>query len=225
MPSSASTASTSATGCRGPGARAGGRTLRRRTAGRAGGAGRAGKRRDRRGDAGICVSRPAPSPELSVEAAPRWATRATASSAIATTSWERTPEAGPRSRRRRRRAHGWRPVLPMAASRRVGDRDDGNRPDGSAAQWRPWYLLLVAPLAAGETDAGQQKSPLLVGAGRGSCAMLLAYPVAPEEPDDIETDDDRGKLAWRSWPYYYARRMNESRRVRTPFDMSPRRSG
>src|SRR2546421_10267532 len=43
--------------------------------------------------AGSWVSTPAPSPELSVAAAPRWATRFSASRASCATSWERSPDA------------------------------------------------------------------------------------------------------------------------------------
>ena len=52
----------------------------------------------------------------------------------------------------------------------------------------------VAPLAAGEADAGQEKARSFMGAGRGSCAQIARLPGRSRGAGEIEKDDGRGNL-------------------------------
>ena len=78
-------------------------------------------------------------------------------------------------------------VLPAGVERRRGgrtrrgDRDDGNRPGGSAAQWRPWYLLQGEAPGGRRGRRGAKKKPAPSWERAGECAIALAYPAAPME--------------------------------------------
>ena len=147
---------------RAPRPRAAGRTRPRRRAARAADGVRAGRRRGRRGGAGIWVRRPAPSPELSVDAAPRCATRATASSAMRDHLMRcARRRRGRRSRRRRRRAPGWDRARSAARRRGVSwvvltgtGRVDPLPIGGHGAS------CVVGAPSAGEAGCGAKKSPL-----------------------------------------------------------------
>src|SRR3989449_3823316 len=107
------------------------------------------------------VGRPAPSPERSVAAAPRWATRASACSARRAISAERCPD-----------ARATNPTPQASCSRQ-----------GSSSRERLWAQRdrsaagIVSPVHDRSTER-----PALLGAGRGVCfesATRLRPPPAP----------------------------------------------
>ena len=72
-----------------------------------------------------------------------------------------------------------------ARARRGGDHEDGNRPGGSAAQWRPWCLLQGGAPPAGEAGWGKKKARSFLGAGR-ECALNARLPGRSHGADEIE---------------------------------------
>ncbi len=162
----------------------GGRRSRRRRTAPVGGAGPAGRRRDRTAGPGSgsgvpphrrsCRSRPLRGVPLGPPPQAPWRRlRGT----------ERPRRRRPGLRRRRRvRGRGRRSSPPGKRHGGRGRASYGDRPGGSAAQWRPWYLLNCGAPGPERPLRGQTKDPLLLGSGPGAQReQRLPYPVAPRE--------------------------------------------
>ena len=143
--------------------------LPRRRAVRAAGGDRAGRRRGRRGapESGSGGPRRRPSCRWTPRRGGPPGSPLRAPSPRPRGSGRRRP--WPRSPRHRHRA----PARRRAPGRPRSPREDGvlslscgNRPGGSAAQWRPWCLLRVGAPSAGEAGCGATKKARSTGAGR-----------------------------------------------------------
>ena len=194
MPSSASTCSIMATdGAERPRLARQEEARRPRTAARAGDAAPAGKRRDRRGDGGSgsagrrrrrsCRSRPrrggprarpprAPSPTTSCERAPEArGDEADTAGVVLARRVERSAAEVAACRGSVRTGTGRVDPLPIG----------GHGASSSVAPRRP------------ERPAGQKKSPLHLGAGRGSCACAARLPGRSRGADEIDKKASRGE--------------------------------